>query len=336
MATSYANSGGTGNRLALITTQAIRTSSLTVISSGAIDNMVDGDLTTGTGGAVGLVNAATDYTFYFDFRPTGFSQKIDEITFKWAAAVAQGTFSLEAWNGAGWVTLHTGFTIGGAGANVVVGYTNTNSYLVYRLVQTSGSMSSAQRLVEVEFKIEQGAAIGAVGTSYANPGGTGNRAGLITMSGTLLFNSGSFATYINGVTSDAASNTIITTNQTGKTIQFDFGLGNEKVIDEFKYYTGNGSPQGPWVVQASQDSLVWNDVGTPFALTGAGSFAAVTFSVPMAGNVTSYRYYRFHQVSVGLTSASPQQGELEFKLLAQAPPAPPGSFSDQPVVIVVM
>jgi hypothetical protein len=152
-------------------------------------------------------------------------------------------------------------------------------------------------------------------TSYANPGGTGNRASLITVTGTIAW-----TTYgppapqhlVNGVTTTDDYNLFdVNSPNTGKTIVFDFKAGNSKVIDEAKWYQTGAQTHGTWKWQGSNDNSAYTDIGGSFTLGGS----TVQTMSTLAGNTTGYRYYRL----IGLGSnvnTNPYIAEVEFKIVA--------------------
>ena len=132
-----------------------------------------------------------------------------------------------------------------------------------------------------------------------------------------LCRAGRFAKLVDGVTNSGGCD--FNGGQSGKHITFDFGAGAFKVIDEFKWYAGNGSNHGTWLFQGSNDDAGYDDVGTPFTLNGPAGGGSVTYSIP-AYNRQGYRYYRLLQIS-GTTSGSPSNWEIEFKIADASAPA---------------
>ena len=310
-ATSYSNSGGTGDRTSLILVKTNKT-----FGSGSADNLVDGASGNTSTDAVSFPNADTGWEIWFDFRPTGFRQCIDEFRWLQQNASAHGTWKIEAWDGFTWTDLITGVALGGA-TTQTISFANTNAYIIYRMVQTGGATSSSPWIQEVEFKIAQGAALASAATDYSNAGGSGDRQSSITVSTDISLAGGSIAALVDGTTNSGGCD--FNGGQSGKHITFDFGAGAFKVIDEFKWYAGNSSNHGTWLFQGSNDDTSYDDLGTPFTLNGPGGGGSVTYSVP-AYNRQGYRYYRLLQIS-GTTSGSPSNWEIEFKIADASAPA---------------
>lgn len=150
MATSYSNSGGTGNRLG----------SITVTAAGSFFGDMSGLVDGGTGTA-GWFNggAANTYTIQFDF---GFLDRIgtkviiDEAKWYQSASNSHGTFQWEGSDDASaWTAIGATFTLGGATTQTQTTLSgNTTAYRYYRLKGISGTTSSAPNLQEIQFKIE--------------------------------------------------------------------------------------------------------------------------------------------------------------------------------------
>lgn len=145
---------------------------------------------------------------------------------------------------------------------------------------------------------------GGVTTSYANTGGTGARAGVITLTTNIIAGAGSPASMIDGLQADAY---FFGAAQTNRTIVFDFGVGASKVINEFKWYQDVTSTHGGSNrLEGSNDNSSYTTFPETFTL---GSTA--TMIIPVT-NSTGYRYYRL-QIP-GSTSAGPYIREIEFKI----------------------
>lgn len=148
-------------------------------------------------------------------------------------------------------------------------------------------------------------------TSYSNPGGSGDRRSIITVTPSSLLIEGTGAPYdawIDGSTTDNVDWWDQADN-TGRTLQFDFGSGASKVIDEVKYYQETSAGQGNWKWQGSNDAAAWTDIGSSFALGGTTTQTITA----MSGNTTGYRYYRIIGTG-GNTSDIPYVREFEFKI----------------------
>src|SRR5688572_15619602 len=167
MATSYANTDGTGDRRSSVL------SSLQGHGSGSVHLQVMLD---GTQGDTFFWNAqsATIAEFWFASQ-----RVIDEAIWYQSGASSQGTFK---WQGSNdrvtWTDIGSTFTLGSSATQTHTELNgNTTPYRHYRLFQTAGSTNNGPWLREIEFKIED---VGA--TTYAHAQGTGSRTGSITVS----------------------------------------------------------------------------------------------------------------------------------------------------------
>lgn len=149
------------------------------------------------------------------------------------------------------------------------------------------------------------AAAGPPVPSYANPGGTGNRSGLITIlqASANVFVSPSIL--IDGSMSGVGS--YLNGTPDGEWIRFDFATS--KVINEAKFYQSSSVTHGTWKWQGSADASSWSDVSTSFTLGGSTTQTITELS----GNTTGYRYYRMIKES-GSTNSGPWTYEFEFQI----------------------
>jgi len=148
--------------------------------------------------------------------------------------------------------------------------------------------------------------------SYANPGGSGDRRLSIVVTTTLA--PGYIAGWVDGSYASTYYLFAIASVDSTKNLTFDFGVGVQKIITEFKYYQGgpnDASSTALWKMRGSQDATSWTDIGSTFTL-GQSS----TQVVSLAGNAVGYRYYQIIGVS---GSFLPSNGysyykEIEFKI----------------------
>jgi hypothetical protein len=150
----------------------------------------------------------------------------------------------------------------------------------------------------------------AISTSYANPGGTGDRTATITVT-TDLSVTGLPSVLVNGNKNETG---FYFNNQAtaGKYLRFDFGVAASRVIQEAKFYQVVANPsQGTWQWQGSNDASAWTAIGASFAL---GSVLTQTIT-ELSVNTTGYRYYQLFGVS-GNTSNLSYSCEFEFKISA--------------------
>jgi hypothetical protein len=153
-------------------------------------------------------------------------------------------------------------------------------------------------------------------TSYANAGGTGDRRASITIS----TNMGMDASYttlndlINGNTSTTWG-LMFSDSTAGHYIQFSWGAGISKIINELKWYQSAAYAHGVLKLMGSQSDVsnpadnTFEDVGSNFTLT-ANTVQTIT---AMASNTKAYRHYRIVRVSGGWNT-NDWQNEVEFKI----------------------
>jgi hypothetical protein len=140
--------------------------------------------------------------------------------------------------------------------------------------------------------------------SYANSGGSGNRAGLVTVTSTVSPGVGTAAALVDG---SQTNNYWWNGSQTGREVRFDFG--RSRLIDEAKWYQDSANAHGTWQWQGSDDASTWTSIGATFTL---GSSATQTITA-LSGNATFYRYYRMLQTA-GSTNGNPWIREAEFSI----------------------
>lgn len=150
-------------------------------------------------------------------------------------------------------------------------------------------------------------------TSYSNTGGSGNRAGVITVTHN-GFTTGTPSQVVDGTISTPGNGCYppTSTSLVGDYLQFDFGVGASKVIDEAKLYNQSGySLGGTWQWKGSNNGSTWTNIGGTYNDTTAGTQTIATLS----GNTTGYRYYRF-EATAGTTGGSvPWWTEFDFKII---------------------
>jgi hypothetical protein len=145
-------------------------------------------------------------------------------------------------------------------------------------------------------------------TSYANPGGTGNRTASITVTvAGFTLGGGTASNLVDGVNAANTNDGMWITSGTGA-ITFDFGSG--QYISEFKWYQpSTTSVLGNYNWDGSNDNSNWTTIKSSFALGGS---ATQTVDVTQ-GSPTLYRYYRLNYVSGTVTNN--WNGEIEFKIV---------------------
>lgn len=148
-------------------------------------------------------------------------------------------------------------------------------------------------------------------TSYANPGGQGDRTATITVTGSYTVASAG-STPSNLVDGGLGNNTTdsidFLSGQTTVSITFDFGVGAKKVIDELTWEQNTSQANGTYSVRASDDNSTWTVLATGVALGGVSSTTVVPFT-----NVAGFRYYNLLQTG-GTTVSTPWIHEVTFKI----------------------
>lgn len=147
-------------------------------------------------------------------------------------------------------------------------------------------------------------------TSYDNICGKGDRRSLISVSSSLnLWFSSDYDSVESLVNGSLIDNDLVFKNGdgTGHFIEFDFGEGSKKIIDQITYYQQDSTSHGTWKFQGSDDLIEYTDVGSSFTL-GGSDVQVISFD-----NVGGYRYYRLLCVS-GNVSWNPFLYEIEFRI----------------------
>jgi len=144
---SYSNTGGTGNRSALIT---VASTVSYLAGSGA--NFVDGLQTDSRFRFTG--EAVSGKYIQFDFG-TGNTKLITEAIYYAGSSTAQGTWRWQGSNdGSNWTNIGNTFTLGGTNTQYLTELNgNTNGYRYYRLLGVSGNDVNGVWLRQMTFKI---------------------------------------------------------------------------------------------------------------------------------------------------------------------------------------
>ncbi len=146
--TSYANTGGTGNRSSIITM-------ITDINmqNGSLNTLIDGALGAGNQWSAGQ----SGKYMTFDFG-TASSNYITEITWKQSNGTTHGVWKLSGSNdNTNWVDIGASFTLGAI--TQVIPIVATDTYVAYRyfkMSMVSGVLSNSPFIYEIEFKIGPG------------------------------------------------------------------------------------------------------------------------------------------------------------------------------------
>lgn len=152
MATSYANTGGTGDRTSIITVTSNR-----LFETGAYQALVNGVTSVETlqYWVNGTLSADVHYV-QFDF---GSSKIIDEAKYYQQLTSTQGTWK---WQGSAdassWSNIGSSFGLGGVTTQTITALSgNVTGYRYYRLLAVSGTSNDSPWIYEFEFKIDDAA-----------------------------------------------------------------------------------------------------------------------------------------------------------------------------------
>jgi len=146
-------------------------------------------------------------------------------------------------------------------------------------------------------------------TDYANPGGSGDRTGMILVTANAVPSSGTLANLVDGVDANLAGDACFFTvaDENGLIIQLDFG--RNRYISEFTFRKQNLNLNGNWFYDASKDGTTFLEISADF--TPGTSLAVVTPVAPP--DAAGCRYYRLRHRSVA-PAANPWLTELEAKI----------------------
>lgn len=144
--TDYSNTGGTGDRSAIITI----TTDASIGGGIGIGRLINGDLTTQN---TWLVNASiVGKEIKMDF---GTAKIITEIKWYQSTTDTHGTWKVQgSANGSSWTDIGSSFTLGGATTQTITTPSaNTTAYRYYRLFGVSGAANAGPWIYQIEFKI---------------------------------------------------------------------------------------------------------------------------------------------------------------------------------------
>lgn len=154
-ATDYDNSCGGGDFLDL---NDSREDLITVTASftpnqGSLQNLVDGGDGNNSTDAIEIPNGLTNAIITFDFRPSGFKQVMDALTWEQSNSTTQGTYDIEASDdGTSWDSLASGQSLTSGSSVHETTWTNSTGYWFYRVKQVGGTTSNSPWVKEVFFK----------------------------------------------------------------------------------------------------------------------------------------------------------------------------------------
>jgi hypothetical protein len=145
---SYANTGGTGDRTAIITV-----TTTAALGGGTPSNLVDGAKANNNTDAMWWNAGQTLREIKFDF---GAKKLITEAKWYQNGPSSSGTWKWQGSNdNSTYTDLSTGFTMTAGGAGDVIGdlSANTTGYRYYKALQTAGATNDTPWLWEIEFRI---------------------------------------------------------------------------------------------------------------------------------------------------------------------------------------
>lgn len=144
-------------------------------------------------------------------------------------------------------------------------------------------------------------------TAYANEGGMGDRTSFMTAAlGGTWTGVGSVQATINGVNDNTF---FFTGGGDGGWIQFDFGAGANKLINEITWQQDLTSSHGSdWYAGVSNNGTVWDDFVTDLTIGGAAENI-----VPFTNANHHGRFFRLGKAA-GNPSGAPFLQEMTFKI----------------------
>ena len=148
VSTSYANTGGSGDRSGSIT--ITESDSLILISEGQLIDGVTGSGTAFFNSYPANINDGAWLAFDF-----GAARLVDEMKFYQQNTTAHGTWKIQGSADAStWSDIGSSFTLGGAATQTITTINgNTTAYRYIRFYLITGPSSNGPYLYEVEFKI---------------------------------------------------------------------------------------------------------------------------------------------------------------------------------------
>lgn len=305
----YTNPGGTGDRTSTVT---VTTGNMD-ITSGVASNLVDGAVGDNSSDSVNFPYQSTyGGWIQFEFDEPKF---ISEATFKANNSRYFGNWRWQASNdGVGWTDVTFIVEIEGPTQVIPFNTPSPNGYTYYRMSHVSSDFGHSSLWVrEIEFKIDTGTALDISTTpSYGNPGGVGDRTGIITATSNWVDQGlgGDIQHSVNGIiaSQDAANSWYFEAGgNTGGFVKWEFD--GPKHITEITYYKNNSDNHGDWKLQGSTDDVNWTDVSSTFTLDLGKKFINLDLISP--GD--KYTYYRMLGMG-GYLSSKQWQYEVEFKL----------------------
>jgi hypothetical protein len=150
--------------------------------------------------------------------------------------------------------------------------------------------------------------------TYGNPGGTGDRTSLITVTTDVALGDGTINNLVDGGFNNDFNDALTPVNaQSGKQITFQFP--HPKVITEAKWFQNAAQANGTWKWHGSNDGVTFTDLSATFILDDTTSAAGGTVMGDLSANATAFPYYRIQQTA-GTISSAQRWKEIEFKIMS--------------------
>src|SRR4029079_10183700 len=138
--------------------------------------------------------------------------------------------------------------------------------------------------------------------TYGNPGGTGDRTSLITVTTNVTLGDGTINNLVDGGFNNDATDALTPSNgQSGKKIIFQFA--HPKVITAAKWFQNAAQANGTWKWQGSNDGASFTDLSATFTLDDSTSGAGGTVIGDFSANASAFSYYRMQQAAGTISSA---------------------------------
>jgi len=316
MAQSYANPGGTGDRIKKID-----------VTGDVAFNAVGGSpyflLNGGFGNDTFFLNGQSGRVLTFDFREP---RVIDEAKWYQDSTGSHGTWRWRGSNdGSTWTNIGGTFTLGGVATQTQTSLNgNTTAYRFYQLQQTAGTTSNGPYTREIEFRIDD--ATQAPAGYWLGALGSGDRTASISISSTATLAFGTLNNLVdNDLSADSNGSVSWSNGQSSRTLTFDFGTA-KNIVGATLSQNVTGT-HGTWIWEASTDNSNWTSIGAGFTLgvaSGSG-YGRLTQNqdAQLAGNLFAYRYYRLRQTA-GTTNVTPWLEEFYFSATASVTPPSSG------------
>lgn len=145
--------------------------------------------------------------------------------------------------------------------------------------------------------------------SYGNPGGTGDRSALITVTSNMTPSSGTVSNLVDGASADNSTDSMKMSTSVDQLKYFKFDFATAKCIEEFKVFSDLTNNHGTWEIHATNDDVSFILLKSSFTLSGAPTGTVFAFT-----NTLGYRYYYLRQEVNSIPSTTPWIREIEFKI----------------------